>query len=76
MKFTDEQIEYIKNAENHIYTLYGECRNSKTYELINYLQEKLNKISEILKEYEKTDIEDYPKIMEFYSKLKKVVEEE
>lgn len=76
MKFTDEQIEYIKNAENHIYTLYGERRNSKTYELINYLQEKLNKISEILKEYEKTDIEDYPRIMEFYSKLKKVVEEE
>ena len=39
-------------------------------------EQKLNKISEILKEYAKTDVKDYPRIIEFYSKLKKVVEEE
>lgn len=38
-------------------------------------KEVLDKIKDLLKEYKYTNIEDYPRIMEFYRKLEKLLEE-
>ncbi len=41
MNFTDEQIEYIKNASDHVEMLCGGRRNGKIYQLINEMQNKI-----------------------------------
>lgn len=57
MNFTDKQIEYIKNASDHVEMLCGGRGQGKTHQLINEMQDKINdlqskidKVIEFIKE--------------------------
>lgn len=44
MNFTDKQIEYIKNASDHVKMLCGGRGQGKTHQLINEMQDKINNL--------------------------------
>ena len=62
----NEVQEAILLGAKEIHNLREE--NSKQYKL-------LKKIKDLLKEYKYTNIEDYSRIMEFYRKLERLLEE-
>lgn len=44
INFTNEQIEYIKNASDHVEMLCGGRGQGKTHKLINEMQDKINNL--------------------------------
>ena len=53
MRFTKEQQDFIKNANQHTYLLTGGRGHSKTKELIESLQQELDQYKNILEDIDK-----------------------
>lgn len=51
--YNKEQIDYIKNASEHVNFLFGGRGHSKTYTIINQLQQDNNKLETNWKELKK-----------------------
>jgi thymidine kinase len=63
--FTNEQIEYIKNASDHVEILCGGMGCGKTHQLINEMQDRINNLKKAITGYQ-TDV---------IPKLQKIVDE-
>ena len=69
----EKEYENLKEIQKVYDIKYRENKALKEQVLLYKLV--LKKIKDLLKEYKYTNIEDYSKIMEFYRKLEKLLEE-
>jgi hypothetical protein len=90
--FTNEQIEYIKNASDHVEILCGGMGCGKTHQLINEMQDRINnlqskidKINQYIKEAKESDsftklpsgkISDVGYCMDALEDIKDIIKEE
>lgn len=77
----EELIETLKEFEKNRVEKLKEPSRNLFYAIMKIADERdkykeiLDKIKETMKEYEKTNVEDYARIIEFYNKIKILLEE-